>query len=257
MTRGRQSATWNPKLFLLIPSRSHGHKAILRLNIPDENCFRLSPRTAKQLADVQVLVNGAAIPREYVSPNQINAVFPASPAIGLVRLTIKTAVDLRRRMSCSRRRFPLFSPSITPDQARAAAINGVTGTIVSSTNPLHSGDFLTIFLTGLGATAIQNGFEYAQTQPGITAGSQPCRVTFAGRAPTIPGVDQINCVIPDGVSGMSLPVWRLRADARPTRSTSPCNRRLGRDLHDDAGEVPGMEQIDLHCFISGQKKRRS
>jgi uncharacterized protein (TIGR03437 family) len=88
----------------------------------------------------------------------------------------------------------------------AAAINGVTGTIVSSTNPLHSGNFLTIFLTGLGVTTIQNGFEYAQTQPGITVGSQPCRVTFAGRAPTIPGVGQINCIIPDGVSGMALPV---------------------------------------------------
>jgi len=31
-------------------------------------------------------------------------------------------------------------------------------------------------------------------------------VTFAGRAPTIPGVDQINCVIPSGISGDMLAV---------------------------------------------------
>ncbi|HEX4642111.1 MAG TPA: hypothetical protein VH161_01545, partial [Candidatus Acidoferrales bacterium] len=78
--------------------------------------------------------------------------------------------------------------------------------VVSPTNPLHAGDYLTLFLTGLGATTTQNGLEYAQTQPTITVGAQSCRVTFAGRAPTIPGVDQINCVIPSGVSGSALAV---------------------------------------------------
>jgi uncharacterized protein (TIGR03437 family) len=65
---------------------------------------------------------------------------------------------------------------------------------------------LSLFLTGLGATTTQNGLSFAQTQPAITIGSQSCRVTYAGRAPTIPGVDQINCVVPGGVSGSALPV---------------------------------------------------
>jgi uncharacterized protein (TIGR03437 family) len=63
-----------------------------------------------------------------------------------------------------------------------------------------------VFLTGLGATTSRNGLEYAQTQPSITVGSQNCNVIFAGRAPAIPGVDQINCIIPSGVSGAALPV---------------------------------------------------
>ena len=35
----RQGANWNPKLLLMLPPRSHRHKAILRSNILNENCF--------------------------------------------------------------------------------------------------------------------------------------------------------------------------------------------------------------------------
>jgi uncharacterized protein (TIGR03437 family) len=88
----------------------------------------------------------------------------------------------------------------------AAAINGVTGTVVSTTQPLHAGDYLTFFLTGLGATTTENGLQHARAQPAVTVGSKTCAVSYAGRAPTMPGVDQINCVVPAGITGSALPL---------------------------------------------------
>jgi uncharacterized protein (TIGR03437 family) len=89
----------------------------------------------------------------------------------------------------------------------AAAINGITGRIVGDANPLHAGDYASVFLTGLGQTALQNGLDYAQLVPSLSLGGQSCAVSYAGRAPTLEGVDQINCVVPPGVvTGSSVPL---------------------------------------------------
>ena len=89
----------------------------------------------------------------------------------------------------------------------AAAINGLTGTIVGAANPLHAGDYVSIFLTGLGLTTTQNGLDYAQIVPSVSIGGKSCLVIYAGRAPTLEAVDQINCQVPAGVAaGPSAPL---------------------------------------------------
>lgn len=159
-----------------------------------------------QLADAQVFVNGTAVPVQYVSASQINAIFPTTSSSGIVQVVVKNSSGSATANVFLAAAVPeLFSLDATGTGA-AAAINGVTGTVVSTTNPLYAGDYLTLFLTGLGATTTTNGLQYAQTQPTITVGGQSCNVTYAGRSGTIPGVDQINCVIPSGVTGSALPV---------------------------------------------------
>jgi len=159
-----------------------------------------------QLADVQVLVNGVPIPLQYVSASQINAVFSSTATSGIVQVTVRNSSGSAATNVLLGAAVPeIFSLNFV-GAGPAAAINGITGSVVSATNPLHAGDYLTLFLTGLGATTTQNGLQYAQTQPAITIGARSCNVTFAGRAPTIPGVDQINCVIPSGISGDMLAV---------------------------------------------------
>jgi uncharacterized protein (TIGR03437 family) len=37
-------------------------------------------------------------------------------------------------------------------------------------------------------------------------GGQNCSVGYAGRAPSFAGLDQINCTIPAGVTGATVPV---------------------------------------------------
>jgi uncharacterized protein (TIGR03437 family) len=68
---------------------------------------------------------------------------------------------------------------------------------------LHAGDYVELFATGLGRTTSKDGLDYANQQPTVTIAGIDCPVTFAGRAPGFPGVDQINCVVPAGIGSNS------------------------------------------------------
>jgi uncharacterized protein (TIGR03437 family) len=88
----------------------------------------------------------------------------------------------------------------------AAAVNALTGAVVSASTPFHAGDIMALFLTGLGTTTTINGLAYAQIQPTVTVGGASCSVGYAGRAPSFAGLDQINCTIPAGVTAAMAPV---------------------------------------------------
>jgi uncharacterized protein (TIGR03437 family) len=67
-------------------------------------------------------------------------------------------------------------------------------------SPLHVGEYVELFLTDLGATTALNGLDYANQRPTVMISGHDCPVTYAGRAPGYPGLDQINCVVPSGLS---------------------------------------------------------
>jgi len=157
-----------------------------------------------QVGDVQVLVNGTAAPIEYAGMGLINIVFP-SAAPGLATLTVMNA---QGRNTVNVRVAPAVPSIFLLDYAAAtaAAVNALTGTVVGSSSPLHASDFVSLYLTGLGATMLQNSLNYAQTQPTITIGGQSVAVLYAGRSPGFAGLDQINAQIPAGVTGAAVPV---------------------------------------------------
>jgi len=156
-----------------------------------------------QIADVQVLVNGTPQPLVFISAGQINFVY-ANVSPGLTQLTVKNA---NGQNTVNVRVAPAV-PSIflLDTNSTAAAENALTGAVVGPSAPLHAGDFLELFLTGLGATALQGGLNYAQLQPTVTVGGQNCAVSYAGLTPGFAGLNQINCTIPAGVTGASVPV---------------------------------------------------
>jgi uncharacterized protein (TIGR03437 family) len=89
----------------------------------------------------------------------------------------------------------------------ASALQASDQSLVTAANPLHAGDAVELYATGLGATTSSNGFDVAVQQPAVTVGGVACPVTFAGAAPGFEGLDQINCTIPAGLtSGSSVPV---------------------------------------------------
>jgi len=145
------------------------------------------------------------VPVEYISPTQINIVYPSCHPLSRNSRS-QTARACTRRIYCSFRRagvFSLDSSGIGP----AAAINGITGRVVGPTNPLHAGDYASISLTGLGQTTPMNGLDYSQIVPSVSIGGQACAIMYAGRAPTLEGVDQINCQLPAGITtGSSIPM---------------------------------------------------
>ena len=156
-----------------------------------------------QLGDVQVLVDGVTQPIVYVSPAQINFVY-ANSRPGLTQLTVKNSTG---QQSVNVRVAPAVPGIFLLDSnLAAAAVNGLTGAVVNQQAPLNAGDFMALFLTGLGATSPVNGLDYAVVQPTVSVGGQDCKVTYAGRAPSFAGLDQINCRVPSGVTGTQVSV---------------------------------------------------
>ena len=177
--------------------------AIYGTNLAGSTLSASAPNYPITLGDVLVKVNGAATAIQYISPGQLNVIWP-DVAAGLTNLTVVTS-------SGSFTTNVIVQPAVpsvfTLGGLRAAAINAVTGAVVSPTAPLRAGvDLVTIFLTGLGPTTRTDNLDYADIQPAVTIGGQPCSVSYAGRAPGYPALDQINCLVPAGVSGAAVPV---------------------------------------------------
>ena len=72
-------------------------------------------------------------------------------------------------------------------------------------NPIHSNDHLTIYVTGMGQTlpevpagqpAPSDPLAKAVLPPTVTLGGTPLFVDFAGLTPGVVGVDQINVTVP-------------------------------------------------------------
>jgi uncharacterized protein (TIGR03437 family) len=88
--------------------------------------------------------------------------------------------------------------------------------IVTLSNPVHRGDTLVIYATGLGATspAVETGapapiepLAYAIIPPVVSLGGIPLEVMYAGLVPNEVGVYQINVRVHDGVpTDMSVPL---------------------------------------------------
>ncbi len=158
-----------------------------------------------QLSDAQVLVNGAAVPMQYASPAQINIVLPdLSP--GLVRLTVQNGSGTHTVNGMIEPAVPAIFTQNASGSGPAAALKASDNSLVTAANPLHAGDYVELFLTGLGATTNRGGLEYANQQPAVTIGGKDCTIIYAGRAPGYPGLDQINCAVPAGVSDSAAPV---------------------------------------------------
>jgi uncharacterized protein (TIGR03437 family) len=156
-----------------------------------------------QIGDVQVLVENTPAQIVFVSSGQINFVYP-NVGPGITKVTVKNAAG----QHTVNVRIAPATPSIflLDGAATAAARNALTSAVVSASAPLHEGDFLSLYLTGLGATTLRDGLEYATAAPVITIGGKVVEIAYAGRSPGFAGLDQINCKIPAGLSGDKVPV---------------------------------------------------
>jgi uncharacterized protein (TIGR03437 family) len=134
------------------------------------------------LGTTEVRLNGLLLPLHYASPNQINAVLPA--VSGLAKLNVKS--------TAGEHTVNIFIEPAVP-ALFAGALNGITNTLITPESPLRPGDYVSLFLTGLGATITRGGLEWAATQPEVFVGGRPCDLLYAGRAPGFIGLDQINC----------------------------------------------------------------
>jgi uncharacterized protein (TIGR03437 family) len=152
------------------------------------------------LADptAQVLFNGTSIPAAYTSASQINAVIPDN-ASALATLTVRNGTGSHTVKVFVDAAMPAIFTLDGSGTGPAAAINASNNQVVGINNPLHAGDYVELYATGLGATTNHGGLDYANLAPTVTIGGQDCPVTYAGRAPGYVGLDQINCIVPAGL----------------------------------------------------------
>jgi uncharacterized protein (TIGR03437 family) len=173
-----------------------------------------------QLSDAQVSFNGTPIPLSYASPAQINGVIP-DDASGLATLMVSNGAGKRTVNVFVEAARPAIFTLDGAGSGPAAAINASNNGVVSTNNPLHAGDYVELYATGLGATTNKGGLDYANQQPTVTIGGSDCPVSYAGRAPGYDGLDQINCIVPAVASSrVGAPVVIVTSGARSSNAAT-------------------------------------
>jgi uncharacterized protein (TIGR03437 family) len=170
------------------------------------------------LADSCLTVNGVPLPMLFVSSTQINAQLPFNVE-GSATMVLRTPGGISDNYLFS---ILPAAPSVFrsgtagPDTGIATIVRTENNQLVTPTNPIHPGDTITIFATGLGRTtpnvdagipAPASPSSNALIPPVVTLGGSPLNMTFAGLAPGQIGVYQINAIVPAKVTeGMPVPL---------------------------------------------------
>lgn len=169
-----------------------GPEAAQRLPLPTE------------LNGVRISINGSALPLLYVSSGQINAQLPFNVTGGQT-LSVNTANGSGQ--------IPIAISDVAPaifsiDNAQGSqpAITHTDGTLVSSSSPAQAGEFISIYMTGLGQVSGQTtAGQPAPSSPplAVTVGTQvnlgtgaPLVPSFAGLSPGYAGLYLVNVQLP-------------------------------------------------------------
>jgi uncharacterized protein (TIGR03437 family) len=170
------------------------------------------------LGESCLTVNGVPVPMLFVSSTQINGQLPFN-VDGAATMTLRTPGGVSDNYYFSI--YPA-APSIFrsgtagPLTELATVVRADNNEFITPTNPVHPGDSIVIYATGLGRTdpAVDAGLPApadplpsAIIAPQVTLGGAALNVTYAGLAPGQVGVYQINASVPIGVPlGMNVPL---------------------------------------------------
>jgi uncharacterized protein (TIGR03437 family) len=181
------------------------------------------------LGESCLVVNGSPIPLLFVSTGQINAQLPLNMA-GNVSMNIHTPAGVSDNYNFvvdSAAPAVFLTGTAGPQTGLATIFRADNGQLVTPTNPLHGGDTVIIYLTGMGPTspAVQAGMQTPATlltsvtqAPILTLGSSGLSIGYAGLVPGfISGLYQINATVPGIVTqGDSVPLVISQAGGSTT-----------------------------------------
>jgi uncharacterized protein (TIGR03437 family) len=171
---------------------------------------------SNQLANTQVVVNGAPAPLIYVSATQVNAIIPyavAGQGSASMQIVYQGQPTNSITLPVAATAPGLFT--FGGGQGQAAALNQ-DYSVNGASNPAAQGSVIQLFGTGEGQTnppGVDGQLANGATIPkplanvSVTIGGQPAPVTYAGTAPgEVAGFLQVNAQIPTGLSSGSVPV---------------------------------------------------
>ncbi len=170
------------------------------------------------LGESCLTVNGVAVPVLFVSGQQINGQLPFN-VDGNAQMTLRTPGGISDNFNFS---ILPAAPSVFrsgvagPTTGLATITRADNGELVTPTNPVHPGDSIVIWATGLGRTspAIDSGMPSpsdplpsAVIQPSVTLGGVALDIQYAGLVPGSVGLYQINAAVPKSAPlGLTMPL---------------------------------------------------
>jgi uncharacterized protein (TIGR03437 family) len=171
------------------------------------------------LGGVQVSINGTLAPIYYVSSTQISVIVPyelANATVAAIQVTNNGVASNTVTVFGDYTSAGIFTQNAT-GLGYAAAVHNSTGALVTPSNPAQPGEYIQVFLTGLGdvnpsvadgsagpTSPLSYSVYYStsasanEVYASIDAVSAP--IVFAGLAPTLAGLYQVNLQIPTGLS---------------------------------------------------------
>ncbi|MBK5293607.1 MAG: hypothetical protein JJE04_18265 [Acidobacteriia bacterium] len=163
-----------------------------------------------ELGMARVLVDGVAAPLLLVSPAQINFMLPwelGAPAEVGVQVVTGNVRSQEARISIAPAAAGIFQRD-----GGAYVITTADYRLVDGSNPCLAGEACIVWANGLGRTnrPVNSGFASppeaeALEQPRLSIDGREATILFAGLAPGLAGVFQINFVMPGEPSGAGVP----------------------------------------------------
>jgi len=218
-----------------------------------------------KLGGAEVLVSGKPVPVFYASPTQINVQMPNGLLGGALSSPPKELLVRTSAGTSEPTLVPLVPHGLgifTLDASgcgRGTVFNvGPDGSLSlnSPDDPIPPGGILTIFGTGLGETRppaptgepapldglLRPNYDTGAMYPYVDSGTAPGRILYAGRAPGLIGVDQMNLQLAESaVEGCGVP---LRLTSRYSQS-QPVPISVGR-----GGTCPPLPSPDAFGAIT-------
>ncbi len=199
------------------PAAPGGLMAVMGTNLSGTNQATSEVPLPTVINDSCLTVNGQPVHMMFVSPGQVNAQMPAL-ATGNVSIIMHTPGGVSNTFVLN---VPSGSPAVfltsVGEQTNLPTIVRFSnGLVVTSTNPVHRGDYLVIYLTGLGAVnppvpdgspAGASPLSSTVVTPTVQIGGSDAPVLFSGLVPGYVGLYVLNISVPSSTpQGLSIPL---------------------------------------------------
>lgn len=161
------------------------------------------------LGNVQVKINGLPAPIYYVTPGQISVIVPYAVTTPVAAIQVTNGDTASNTVTSL---INLSTPGVfttLQNGVSAGKIEHADGSLVTDQNPAVIGETVSVYLTGLGTVnpGVPDGAAgpadtLSKTTNAVTADISriSATVTYAGLAPQLAGLYQLNVTIPTGVS---------------------------------------------------------
>jgi uncharacterized protein (TIGR03437 family) len=188
----------------------------------DAEAFSSGYPLPSSLGGISVTVGGQPAPLFLVTPSEIDCQLPFTTPAGLDNFVVNFADGTQATASIN---VPSAAPEILQyalqffTSSYAMAFHAGTAIVADQGHPASAGEALETYGLGLGAVnpAVDAGvpaptdpLAYAIAPPQVKIGNKDATVTYAGLAPGLVGMYQVNIIVPSGLKTGSQPIsWAV------------------------------------------------